>query len=277
MGPWPRYAKNGSHVKATACAEFLLLLLTTAGRAWAQDPQEQAWELLQSGQCEKSATRRAAAAKALGLLAGNPRAAEMAEHAIGDKNPEVRAAAATALGQIGAKTSLPALHKLAAEKDNRVFFAAADALILMDDPAGYDVYYEVLTGERKSGYGLLEEHKRKVRDSKVLTAAILGVAIGYAPYASSAWLAYRTLTKDYRSPVELEALKKLGPNPDPRIGEALVRATTDKNWKVRVAALSAIAIHGDPGLASAITPCMTDKKPAVRYTAAAALLRLSAP
>jgi HEAT repeat protein len=76
--------------------------------------------------------------------------------------------------------------------------------------------------------------------------------------------------------VRVNALRKLANDPDSRIGEALVKAASDKHWTVRVAALSAIARHADPSLISSITPHMTDKKAPVRYTAAAAVLRLSA-
>jgi HEAT repeat protein len=87
---------------------------------------------------------------------------------------------------------------------------------------------------------------------------------------------WQELSHDYVSPVRVNALKKLANDPDPRIGEGLVRAASDKHTTVRVAALSAIARHGDPSLISAIEPHMKDKKAAVRYTAAAAFLGLSA-
>jgi HEAT repeat protein len=242
-------------VLATCCVWLVLGTRT----AFPQAPQENAWQILQAGLNEHSTSNRAAAVRVLGLLQGDP-----------------RAAAATALGQLGSGPSIPLLKEALADKNNRVFFAAADSLLTLGDPAGYDLYYEVLTGERKSGEGLIPEKKKLISDPRALTLMGLGVGIGFAPYAGYGWMMWQELTHDYMSPVRVNALKKLANDPDPRIGEGLVRAASDKHTTVRVAALSAIASHGDPGLISAIEPHMKDKKAAVRYTAAAAFLRLSA-
>jgi HEAT repeat protein len=233
-------------------------------------------EILRSGIIEHKTSKRAAAVGALGLLPGDTWAVESAEKALGDKKTAVRAAAATALGQMGARSSIPALKKALADKENRVFYAAADSLLVLGDPAGYDPYYEVLTGERKSGEGLLAEKKKLITDERAMVLLGLGVGVSFAPYAGYGWMLWRELSKDYKTPVRVNALKKLENDSDVRIGKALVKAASDKHWTVRVAALSAIAHHGDPGLIYSITPNMTDKKAAVRYTAAAAVLRLSA-
>jgi|SRR5271156_2346389 len=89
-------------------------------------------------------------------------------------------------------------------------------------------------------------------------------------------MVWEELAKDYGTPVRINALKKLGNDPDPRIGEALIKAAFDKHWTVRVAVLSAIARHGDPSVLGRIVPLMKDKKVPVRCTAAATVLRLSA-
>jgi HEAT repeat protein len=259
-------------VLATCCVWLVLGTRT----AFPQAPQENAWQILQAGLNEHSTSNRAAAVRVLGLLQGDPRAIELAEKALSDKKPAVRAAAATALGQLGSRPSIPLLKEALADKNNRVFFAAADSLLTLGDPAGYDLYYEVLTGERKSGEGLIPEKKKLISDPRALTLMGFGVGIGFAPYAGYGWMMWQELTHDYMSPVRVNALKKLANDPDPRIGEGLVRAASDKHTTVRVAALSATASHGGSSLISAIEPHMKDKKAAVRYTAAAAFLRLSA-
>jgi HEAT repeat protein len=104
----------------------------------------------------------------------------------------------------------------------------------------------------------------------------LGVGIGFAPYAGYGWMVTQELAKDYGTPVRVNALKKLANDPDPRIGEALIKAAFDKHWTVRVAALSAIASHGDPSLTGPIMPLMKDKKAPVRFAAAATVLRIPA-
>jgi HEAT repeat protein len=214
--------------------------------------------------------------RALGFLDGNSQAIESAEKALEDRKPAVRAAAATALGQLGARSAISLLKLAVLDRDNRVFYAAADSLILLGDRAGYDAYYQQLTGERKSGEGIIPDKKKILADPKALTLVAVGVGIGYAPYATYGWMVWRELSKDYASPVRVKTLSKLEHDPDLRISPGLLKAASDKHWTVRVAALSAIARHGDVSLIGPITPYMADNKAAVRYTAAAAILRLSA-
>ena len=264
--------RSARRAAVVGCGFWLIF----GGALFAQALKEQASEILRSGIIEHKTSKRAAAVGALGLLPGDTWAVESAEKALGDKKTAVRAAAATALGQMGARSSIPALKKALADKENRVFYAAADSLLVLGDPAGYDPYYEVLTGERKSGEGLIAEKKKLITDERAMVLLGLGVGVSFAPYAGYGWMIWRELSKDYKTPVRVNALKKLENDSDVRIGKALVKAASDKHWTVRVAALSAIAHHGDPGLIYSITPNMTDKKAAVRYTAAAAVLRLSA-
>jgi HEAT repeat protein len=74
---------------------------------------------------------------------------DAAQKALDDKEPAVRAAAATALGQMGSTPSIPRLRKTLADSDASVALAAAQALHTLNDPVAYDVFYEVLTGQRK--------------------------------------------------------------------------------------------------------------------------------
>jgi HEAT repeat protein len=62
---------------------------------------------------------------------------------------------------------------------------------------------------------------------------------------------------------------------DQRVGQALIRAASDKNWIVRASALLAIAKRGDPEFVNAIVPALSDKNGVVRCTAAAAVIRLT--
>jgi HEAT repeat protein len=274
-----RKEANGAKKLCTArvvLAAWCIWLIFGTSPAFPQTPQENAWQILQAGLQEHNTSKRAVAGAALGLLQGDAHAIESAEKALGDKKPAVRAAAATSLGQMGSRSSIPLLKQALADKENRVYYAAADSLLTLGDPTGYDVYYEILTGERKNRENWIAEKKRLVADQRAMVLLGLGVGIEFAPYAGYALMVWEELSKDYRTPVRINALKKLANDPDSRIGQALVKAASDKHPTVRVAALSAIARHGDPSLISSITPQMTDKKAAVRYTAAAAVLRLSA-
>ena len=76
----------------------------------------------------------------------------MAERALAqDDRSEVRAAAASALGEMGAKESAPKLIEAARDKDAEVLFAATTALYQLGNPTAYQVYYAVLTGEKRAG------------------------------------------------------------------------------------------------------------------------------
>jgi hypothetical protein len=145
---------------------WLLPLAYCAAVAFGQTPQQQAWDILQAGVSDKGAGRRTQAVRALGLLRGNQRALEMAERALQDKEPEVRAAGATALGQMGSTPSIPKLRKMLSDNDPTVVLAAAHALRVLNDPVAYEVFYEVLTGERKSGGGLVGQGMETLKDRK---------------------------------------------------------------------------------------------------------------
>jgi HEAT repeat protein len=248
-----------------------------ASPASAQPLQQEPWKILQTGLDEHRTANRAAAVGALGLLQENPRAVQCAEKALGDKKTAVRVAAARALGEMGARSSIPLLRLSLADKRTEVVSAASDSLISLGDPLGYQAYYDIVTGERKIGHGWIAEREKLIADPRAMVLVGIGVGIGYAPYAGYGWMLWRELSKDYATPVRMDALKKLATDPNPRSEGALVKAASDKRAEVREAALVAIAHRGDPGLIGQLMPHMVDKSATVRYTAAAAVLRLSAP
>ena len=78
------------------------------------------------------------------------------------------------------------------------------------------------------------------------------------------------------TPVRAVAATLLAPDPDPASGDALIKATDDKDWIVRAAAVEAIAQRGDASLLPYVVEKFSDKNVKVRYSAAAAVIRLSA-
>src|SRR5512144_840065 len=106
----------------------LLPILCCVSLAQAQAPVDKAWGILKQGVSDKSFETRANTFRALALLVNNPTAQSMAEKALSDERAEVRTAAASALGQMGAKSSIPKLENAARDKDVGVVFAATDAL-----------------------------------------------------------------------------------------------------------------------------------------------------
>jgi HEAT repeat protein len=219
---------------------------------------------------------RSTAVHVLGLLQKDPQAAELTEKALEDQKTEVRVAAATALGQMGSKTSIPKLTNALNDKESAVVLAAAHALLTLGDETAYEIYYAILTGERKSGAGLMDEQEKMLKDPKKMAQFGFEEGIGLIPFAGLGWDALKALTRDDVSPVRAAAAKVLAGDPDPHSSQALAKAVSDKSWVVRVAALDAIAKRGDPALLGAVTPALSDEKDAVRYTAAAAVLRLTA-
>lgn len=241
----------------------------------AQVPEEVAWNILEKGHNSRNTKERVNAIRALGQLLDDPRAVELAEESLKDKKPDVRAAAALTLGQLNSVRSIPLLKNAINDKSIQVDFAASDALLSLGDSSGYAIYYQVLIGKHKTGEGPVEEQKRLIKDPKAMTLMMLSIGAGFAPYAGYAWAMFQVMSKDYAGPVRVEALRKLKKDPDGLTEAALVKAASDKSWKVRVAALEVLAQRGDPRLADTMASRLADKNQAVSCTAAAGFIHLS--
>ncbi len=255
---------------------LLLVLPVHTPALLAQTPQQSAWDILRAGVNERSTAKRVQAVRALRLLPGDPEATEMAQSALQDRRHEVRAAAANALGLMGSKVSIPELKKALSDKDPSVVLTAAHALQVLNDPAGYEVYYELLTGERKSANGLVAQEMETLRDKKKMAELGVEEGLGFIPCGDLGFSAAKAIAKDDSSPVRAAAARILVNDPDPRISQVLVRALSDKSWIVRASALLAIAKREDSEILNAIVPSLSDKNGVVRCTAAAAVIRLTA-
>jgi HEAT repeat protein len=262
---------------------FAVFMLSGAiGVAFAQQPDDietprhKAWDILQNAAMSKRTIDRADGVRALGLLSGDFRARQMAEAALQDPKPEVRAAAATALGQMHAAESIPKLQKALGDSKVPVVMAAAHSLrVLKDNSDAYAVYFDLLTGNRKSGDGLIATQVETLKNPKELAKIGFSEGVGFIPFAGIGWDAYRTMHKKDPNPVRAVAATYLAHDPDPATARALVGATRDRNWIVRAAAIEAIAQRGDPSLSPKVQLRFSDRNPKVRYSAAAAVIRLS--
>lgn len=241
-----------------------------------ESPKHKAWDMLQTAVAGKRTAERAEGVRALGLLPNNERARQVAEDSLQDRTPEVRAAAATALGQMHASASIPKLKEVLADRKISVVMAAAQSLReLKDDTAAYNIYFDLLTGERKSGDGLIAQQIDTLHNPKELAKIGFAEGIGFVPFAGMGWDAWRTMHKKDPNPVRAIAATYLAHDPDPASARALVRATRDKNWVVRAAAVQALAQRDDPSLLPKVQHSMSDRNSKVRYSAAAAVIRLS--
>lgn len=265
------------------CVSCLLLVCTGVVPFFGQastdieSPRHKAWDLLTTAVFSKVTIERTNGVRALGLLRDTPRARELAENALKDRKPEVRESAAIALGQMHATESVAKLRQVLSDANVKVVMAAAHSLReLKDDKSAYAVYFGLLTGERKSGDGMIAQQIETLKNPKELAKIGISEGIGFIPFAGIGWDAYRTMHKKDPNPVRAAAATFLAHDPDPLTGKALVNATKDKDWIVRAAAIEAIAQRGDASLLPKVQLKFSDKNPKVRYSAAAAVIRLSA-
>jgi len=271
-------------MRSAVRAISLIAVSTVATLSIAQAPatetplQTQAWAVLNSGLNDTNAEHRVKAARDLGLITHNPKAEDAALTALKDDKPEVRAAAAQALGEMGAKSADAQLRGMLKDSDPSVILAAAYSLVQLGDDRGYDVYYAVLTGEQKTGTSLTDQQKKMLKDPKKMAALGLQAGIGFVPFGGLAYTGYKMLTHDDTSPVLAAAAIMLAKDPDPKSGQALADASANKDkWLVRAAAFDAIAKRGDPdaSMLQAAMDGLSDPQPEVKYSAAAAALHLT--
>jgi hypothetical protein len=154
--------------------------------------------------------------------------------------------------------------------------AAAHALCVLNDPAGYDAYYEILTGERKNDSGMIAQEIKVFHDPKQVAEMGFSEGIGYVPFASIGWEALQTIMKDRKGGAAAKAalISALAIDPAARTNKVLLATTQNRNWVLRVAGLEAIAKRGDPVLLPSITEELQDPRREVRFAAAAAAIHL---
>jgi len=239
------------------------------------ETREKAWAILHEGLKDTNPDKRAKAARALGLLTGSTEAEKAAVLALKDGKPNVRLAAAVALGSMHAENAKGNLEEALGDSEPSVVLASANSLLLLHDDVGYDTYYEVLTGEKRAGKGLIKEQLDTLKDKKKVAQMGFEEGIGFIPFGGIGYEIFKTVTKNDASPIRAAAAKQLAHDPEPDAAEALAKAAADKDWKVRAAALDAIALREDASLVSTIVPSMDDKNDVVRFTAAACVARLS--
>ena len=257
---------------------LLAIAVLLAGRGLAAPgSQQQAWTLLKSGANEKSFERRAAAVGALGLLRHDRMAAEIAETALDDARPEVRAAAARSLGEMGWRPAIPELRKALNDKEDSVVAAAGQSLVELKDSAGYELYYSVLTGERKSGQGFISKEMETLKDPKKLAMYSIEGGIGFIPFGGYGLSAVQFIRQEQHGEPLAKAIaaKYLAGDPDPQSKKALVEALSDKSWLVRESALESLAKRADRSVLPSVRDAMSDQNEHVQYTAAAAVVRLT--
>src|SRR5438552_1777219 len=159
------------------------------------------------------------------------------------------------------------------EKKRTVTLDSEHSLLQLKYDSGYGVYYEFLTGERKTGKGALAE-AAALKDPKKLAELGFQQTLGFIPFAGLGWRAFKMVKKGDDSPARAAAATVLAKDRDPNTTEALVNAVGDKNWIVRAAALEALARRDNPSALDMVELYLSDEEGEVKYTAAATALRL---
>jgi HEAT repeat protein len=247
-----------------------------AGGKISRTPNDQAWQILEEAINGDKSADRATAVLVLGLIPDDARSARLAQKALSDERPEVRAAAAAALGNMQSRASIPKLKAAMEDPDPSVALAAAHSLDLMHDNSAYEVYYEILNGDRKAGKGLVAAQSSMLHDPMKMAQFGFEQGIGFVPFAGIGWGAIKAIRKDDASPVRAAAARVLARDPDPATTKALIEATGDNSWIVQVAALEALAKRGDPAALSTVARYLSDEKSAIKFTASAAVIHLAA-
>ena len=111
-----RYIAGSKRTSKLPSTSFVIVVLAFSflpiSRALAQSGTDRAWSTLQAGIAEKDTVRRAGAVRVLGLIEGDPKAAELALNALKDEAPEVRASAIEALADMKAKSAVPRIQEV---------------------------------------------------------------------------------------------------------------------------------------------------------------------
>jgi HEAT repeat protein len=245
-------------------------------------PPPDPWSMLTQGANSPRFRDRSDAISALTILEHNRKAIAAIENALSDKEETIRVLAATSLGEIKARSSIPKLEDtMNNDKSPQVSFAAAEALWKMGDRAGRDVFYEVLDGERKVKPGLLKskmhEARMEMHDPKALALIGVNEASGafLGPFSMGVSMV-EEYARNNGTSIQALCAQMLAADDYGETVEELNYALGDKNWTVRAAAARSLAKLNVRAALPQLKDMMTsDKSQPARFTAAAAVIRLS--
>jgi HEAT repeat protein len=248
-----------------------ILSLFVCGSSGGADFGAKAWDILKAGAADPSTTKRQQAISTLAIVTDSPRATQLAERALQDPQASVRRAAVIALGGMGSKSSVPKIKDILPSANAETVVAIAAVLKRFNDPVGDSIYYEILTGQRKSGGGILSG----LEDKKTLEKMGFEEAIGFIPFGGVGWGAYEYFKHLGTPGVDVAAAAALATDPDPAARTALIHASFGGKAIVQLAALQALGRRGDRSVVDSIQPAMFSEIPLVSYTAAAAIAHLT--
>ncbi len=244
--------------------------------------RDAAWLMLVRGANEEKAEKRIEALSALGTVRRKQEALKFLETALSDKDRDVRQMAATTLGEIRSRSSVPKLKQALEDDAPEVVFAAARSLWMLGERSGRGVLEEVLSGERSASRGAVSENMKRIRsfltDPKGLV--LFGVREGVGSIAGPYMMGMHVVdefTKDRSAAARVLSANMLANDPSAETYTTLVEALRDKSWVVRMAAAKALGIRGNRKAITELQGNIEDKdeKSAVKLMCAAAIVNLS--
>jgi HEAT repeat protein len=191
---------------------------------------------------------RLAAARALGALKDARGFSPLVE-ALKDRNSDVRAAAATSLRQLGDSRAISPLTASLNDSDHTVRWQAATAL---------------------NGLGW----KPSTDTEHILRSAAMGQHENLAVHGNRAVDALTRALSDPSCPRRHAAARALGETNDQRALKPLLDALRDEDSHVRVAAVEALSELGNSEASASLFKCLSDREHRVRAAAVDALGRL---
>jgi HEAT repeat protein len=258
----------------------LAFLLGT--RFGAAQPEVTSWNVLHEGLGEKNPDKRRQAVTAIGSIGLETEAIKLIEQSLhADSDYVVRQTAAATLGQMRSKQSVGALKAALDDDYPEVAFAAAKSLWDMGDHTGEDLITEVLTGEKKGSSGFTTSAKRDANQTLHSPKAM--ATLGFKE-ASGALLgpfnlgivAGEQALRDGSASGRTMAATMLSQACGTNEFQTLSdMLSKEKNWAVRAAVARALGQCGNKDAVPKLEMQLSDSHEAVRYMAAGAIVRLN--
>lgn len=241
------------------------------------------WQALSAGLADANAEHRQQVIVAIGTIGPIPRAVQMIEQCLQDKNALVRQTAASTLGEMGARSAIPDLKTAMDDNDPAVSFTAAKALSQLGDETGREIFQQVMEGERTEGPGkfksAVKQAKHKLRPAELSRMGVNEASGALLGPASIPIIAAEEAVKDIKTdpgaPGRAVAAGVLAKDPDPSSLAVLEDSLSDKNEAVRLAVVKALGERGNLLTIPKLLPVLSDDHHAVQYMAAASIVKLS--
>jgi HEAT repeat protein len=263
-------------------AKTLISLLCVASAPLLAQPSVTAWNILTEGLHADRPEHRRQAVTAIASVGLTPDVVHALEDALhNDKNADVRQTAATELGLLKSRESIPALKDALDDPSEEVQFTAAKALWEMDDHTGEEELAQVLTGEAKTAPGFVggavKNAKTKVHSPKALAMMGIKEASGvFLGPASIGIVAAEEAMKEKGAPGRVVAASTLAQACDARVIQLFEwMMDNEKNWAVKAAVARGVGRCGSKDDIPKLEQYLSDSRHAVKFMAAGAIVRLS--